>query len=682
MVRAPHRLVVLVPAVVLALVLLGAVAPVQADSPRAGTGAVRRYVDADAEPNGDGLSWESAFQHIQCALNEAVSGDEVWVAEGIYYPDEGCGQVDNDKASAFVVKGGLLLYGGFAGDETDLAARDPAAHVTVLSGDIDHDNGGADATDAQGIVLDADGIAGTNARHVVSLPSARTAIRLDGFAITGGGATDSAIGCPDGCGGGYYSVDTSATLANLRFVGNMATFGAGLLAFGASTITMDHVVFAGNLAHGNGGGAQVQAGAVLEASNLRFENNRANLGGGALLFDTTGSIELAEFLSNQAINGAGLYIWNTDATLAGVSFADGVTTEAGGAIYAKGENKIVNVTINDARFENNRAHAAGGAIWADKTTLAIRDSTLTHNGADTVGGGLYALDGSTRLARIVVERNSALSSGGGLFVAGELVMTSILFQGNLAEGDTGGRGGAFVHGASVLDAANLVVVGNTSGEYGAVMLYGREANLSDCTFAFNVAPSAGAAVAIPRNTLHLRNCLFWGNGPQGGILPIEGATITRKAVWIDGPAAGPDADGNRVSPVNPFVRDASPGPDQAFGDYLQTEEDSSLDDDYGDMRLRPGALSIDAGLNAEVPGDVLDVDDDNNSDEILPLDLDGEPRIVAPNGGAPVVDVGGYERQHPDSATPTNTPIPGKPTPTRTPVPGLTPRAYLPAARK
>src|SRR5512139_1671612 len=44
------------------------------------------YVNANASgPIYDGLAWTSAFTDVQSALTVAVYGDEIWVAEGLYY---------------------------------------------------------------------------------------------------------------------------------------------------------------------------------------------------------------------------------------------------------------------------------------------------------------------------------------------------------------------------------------------------------------------------------------------------------------------------------------------------------------------------------------------------------------------------------------------------------------------
>lgn len=47
------------------------------------------HVDANAASGGEGTSWGSAYNDLQTALSNATEGDKIWVAEGIYYPDEG-----------------------------------------------------------------------------------------------------------------------------------------------------------------------------------------------------------------------------------------------------------------------------------------------------------------------------------------------------------------------------------------------------------------------------------------------------------------------------------------------------------------------------------------------------------------------------------------------------------------
>ena len=100
----------------------------------------RFYVDGDAPPGGDGLSWSTAYDDLADAL-EAVDGArstcpdgvvEVWVAEATYRP--------RSQSSYFGVDGPVRIYGGFAGGEQSIEERDWIAHPTILSGDLNGDD--------------------------------------------------------------------------------------------------------------------------------------------------------------------------------------------------------------------------------------------------------------------------------------------------------------------------------------------------------------------------------------------------------------------------------------------------------------------------------------------------------------------------------------------------------------
>ena len=102
--------------------------------------AERIYVNKSAPSGGDGTSWENAFQFIHDALNltESSRGDEVWIAKGTYYPDEGIGITNNDTtlAAAFNLKDAVSVYGGFSGVETNINERNLALNKTIISGSV------------------------------------------------------------------------------------------------------------------------------------------------------------------------------------------------------------------------------------------------------------------------------------------------------------------------------------------------------------------------------------------------------------------------------------------------------------------------------------------------------------------------------------------------------------------
>jgi len=100
-----------------------------------------------------------------------------------------------------------------------LDERDWETKITVLSGDIDHN----DHTDTNGVVIDPDSIVGNNSYHVVRAESIDSTAILDGFVFTAGKANGSSD--PDFFGGGMYNYHSNPTLNNCILWGNSASYG-------------------------------------------------------------------------------------------------------------------------------------------------------------------------------------------------------------------------------------------------------------------------------------------------------------------------------------------------------------------------------------------------------------------------------------------------------------------------
>ncbi|MBM3239032.1 hypothetical protein FJZ31_22290 [Candidatus Poribacteria bacterium] len=246
------------------------------------------YVDASkADDNGDGLSWPTAKKYLQSALALATSGDEIWVAQGTYYPDEGAGQTDNDRNSTFQLKVGVSIYGGFVGGETSRDQRDWENNQTILSGDLDQSST----------------INGSDAYHVVI--GANNAV-LDGFVVTGGNANGNS---PNNVGGGMLNSSSSPMVTNCNFSQNSAQIYGGGMSNDFSSPTVTNCTFAQNFVQDpfGGGGGMSNSSSSPTVTNCEFSGNSASFGGGMYNYNSSSStVTNCTFSQNSASLGGGM----------------------------------------------------------------------------------------------------------------------------------------------------------------------------------------------------------------------------------------------------------------------------------------------------------------------------------------------------------------------------------------
>ncbi len=326
-----------------------------------------RYVKSTAVGLGDCLSWANACTP-QIALATSKSGDEVWVVAGTYTP----GALNTDT---FQLKDGVALYGGFAGTETQRSQRDPAANLTILSGDIDHNDSQTP------VVTDASTVTGidTNSYHVVTGANGAT---LDGFTVTAGNASIEPGGKQGG--GGMVNDGVSPIVANVTFSGNLATAGGGMSIGPTGSPTLTNVAFIGNLATAGGGLIIMQSSPEL--TDVSFNSNYATqsdfIGGGGIL-SVTGSPKLTNvtFSGNTAMGdkvfGGGMTsLMDTNLSLTNVTFsgntAPGKSTRGGGLAIIQGTSPVIRNSI----FWDNSTGAGFDQFFSVASAAELSDSIL------------------------------------------------------------------------------------------------------------------------------------------------------------------------------------------------------------------------------------------------------------------------------------------------------------------
>lgn len=206
------------------------------------------YVNAARPAGGDGSSWSSAFKYLQDGLAAATSGDQIWVVEGTYRPDEGTGRILNSPTETFNLKNGVALYGGFAGNETIRDQRNRQSRKTILTGNIGTVNNPTD-----------------NSYHVVTANGVDSSAILDGFTITKGYADGT---YPDNAGGGMYIYYSDGpTVVNCIFEDNYAYYGGGVYAYMAKNLVLTNCSFVNN---GSNDGFYVVGGLNTRSVNTLF----------------------------------------------------------------------------------------------------------------------------------------------------------------------------------------------------------------------------------------------------------------------------------------------------------------------------------------------------------------------------------------------------------------------------
>jgi len=403
---------------------------------------------------GNCSNWDDACE-LQTALTNAVSGDEIWVAAGVYKPTTDT----TDRTATFTLKDGTAIYGGFVGTETARGERNPTTNVTILSGDIDNNDSQTP------IITDITTVTGNEANSYRVVTNAGN-VTLDGFTITAGSCTASNYVIYQS-GGGILNTG-SPTLVNVTFSGNESFRYGGGMYNQEGTPTLTNVTFISNLAGYDGGGMHNMGGNPI-LTNVAFSGNKAGFEGGGMR-NQGGSSTLTNvtFSGNMAGHGGGGM--NNDArsqlTLTSITFSANTAGYSGGGMnnYAIGTS-----TFTDVVFNNNTAEYYGGGMYNDTTSNPTLQRVTFYKNSVTYytvagigyGGGMYNTGSSPTLTNVTFSSNAANYSGGGLYntEGSSPTLINTTFSGNSAAKNGGAIGN---YGSSSPHIGDTIFWGNTS----------------------------------------------------------------------------------------------------------------------------------------------------------------------------------------------------------------------------
>ena len=226
------------------------------------------YVDDDADPNGDGMTWSTAFSDLQDALDVATYDDEIRVAGGVYVPSQPTDPND-PRTATFELISSVGMYGGYAGlaNANHPDDRDIELYETILSGDLAGDDGPGFENDDE------------NTYHVVRANECDEAAVLDGFTITAGNANSTDY--PDDRGGGVSLRHSDLSISNCLITQNSAEEGGGgIRAMHGSPSFIDCLVRDNRVTDWSGGGVNAYSGLPLFRNCTIAGNVAAEDGGG------------------------------------------------------------------------------------------------------------------------------------------------------------------------------------------------------------------------------------------------------------------------------------------------------------------------------------------------------------------------------------------------------------------
>jgi hypothetical protein len=304
-----------------------------------------------------------------------------------------------------------------------------------------------------------------------------------------------------------------------------------------------------------------------------------------------------------------------------------------------------------SRADNSRLVLAIGP-WDPRESARLDGLVIRSGfGGPLLGGTTFPLDATgveLQGSVDVVGCTFADNRRGTTLLAGEgsdLRVVGCRFLGNQGQSFSGSYGSGICNpgwlgndGRALF--ANCEFSGNATARGGAICT-SVATRIVNCTFYGNSAVGEGGAVyqdwGCPE--LVVENSLFWGNtapvDPDISLRPTAAVPRVDFSLFAGG-ATSSWGVGNVEGPARLLDPE---GPDGVLG---------TLDDD---LTPRTSSPAVDAGNNAFLPADELDVDADGVLLEPLPIDVAGRPRRVDdPNvvdtgaGTAPIVDMGSRER--------------------------------------
>jgi uncharacterized repeat protein (TIGR01451 family) len=437
---------------------------------QAGTGIIRVATTGNDAP-GCG-SQANPCRTVQYAVDQALSGEEIRVAEGTYSGVSTRPAPAGYEGPAVITQvvyldKSLTIRGGYPPGSWDVP--DPEAHPSTLD------------AEGQGRVLVIAGAINPT---------------LEGLRVTGGDAKDLGGGWfAWDAGGGVFVYTATATIRHCVIYSNTATtnpwhgasFGGGLYLVGSDAVLSDNTI-SNNLGsstdEGYGGGLYLYLSPATVSNNTIVGNTGSIRGGGAggglFLKQSDALISANQVISNTGStifwgHGGGIYLQNSRATVSSNTVQGNIGTTTFGYGYGGGirldhssdtlaGNKIIGNTAS-------KGHGAGGGLCIEYGAPTLTGNMIISNtvapGSSWIeghGGGLcIKTTPAVTLTNNLVADNYSPDQGSGLWLDGySYAPTAGRLRHNTIADNYGCSTGVYVAGDTTLVMTNTIVAGHES----------------------------------------------------------------------------------------------------------------------------------------------------------------------------------------------------------------------------
>jgi hypothetical protein len=305
----------------------------------------------------------------------------------------------------------------------------------------------------------------------------------------------------------------------------------------------------------------------------RADGNVPDDRGGGIYNDSGNpKLEQLKVSDNSALYlGGGMYNEAGSPTITDSIFQDNLSAYGGGMANKGMDNNLHgNARLDNVTFKSNHVHMGGGGMYNFYSSPEVKNVTFKSNWA-TYGGGMANYhESNPAITNAVFEDNYSIALGGGIYNQD----SSPVIVNNTIGGDAN----------EFRSRVHPSLLGNTSWHTG------------------------GGIYSTHFSAPKISNTIIWGNTALFSNQISDG-------YW-------------RITPTNKYVDysirycDVEDG----FGGEMNIDSDPLFEDPAsGNLSLQEGSGAINAGLNSEVPANIL-------------TDRAGGPRYIGP-----AVDMGAYE---------------------------------------